>query len=237
MAHPPLIVFDSGIGGFSILHELTQFDTPLYYYADQANFPYGTKTETWLRYRFAALAEHFAGLNPLGLVVACNTGTVAGIKVFRQKLTCPVFGVEPVTKMLKNHANPVVWGTQVTTTSATAKALQTAHGSHITYYTPEGLATAIEQHDLGGIKTALAQAARALPSVDALGLSCTHYPLIKPLIQAYFPQAQLYDPSPAVAVHVAKSLQLTRAVTPPPITYQSSLSVLRLKRQARQHGL
>lgn len=238
MSVQPLIVFDSGIGGFSILKELLPYQVPLLYYADQANFPYGEKSHTWLKERYTQLCSLFTTYQPRGVVVACNTGTVSGITLFRKLLSCPVFGVEPVTKMLSSHKHPVVWGTKVTTTSPQAQALRLAHGQHISYYTPVGLAAAIEAGDLQAINSILKELAQTHSSVDAIGLSCTHYPLITPIIQSYFPQAVLYDPSRSVATHVANTLKLKNSPRPlPHITYQSSLSVLRLKKQAKAYGL
>ncbi len=239
MLKSPLIVFDSGIGGFSILKELTQYDVRILYYADQAHFPYGDKSIDYLNNRFVELAKIFEKYNPYAVVVACNSGTVTALPYLRSALSVPVFGVEPVTKMLKDHVNPVVWGTKVTTNSGVAKELRLTHGEYIKYYTPVGLASAIEQNDTVAINTILKKAVTELNQVDAIGLSCTHYPLIKPLIQEYFPSVTLYDPSSAVALHVARTLKLDKRATTKQcvVEYESSASVLRLQEQARRYGL
>ncbi|MBP9702387.1 aspartate/glutamate racemase family protein [Candidatus Woesebacteria bacterium] len=239
MLKSPLIVFDSGIGGFSILKELLQYDVPILYYADQAHFPYGDKSIDYLNNRFVELAKLFKSMQPLALVVACNSGTVTALPYLRSQLSVPVFGVEPVTKMLKDHINPVVWGTKVTTSSDVAKELRLTHGEHIRYYTPVGLASAIEHDETNKIKSILDSAKEELNQIDAIGLSCTHYPLIKDMIQAYFPSVTIYDPSSAVAAHVARSLKLSaRAATKPSLVeYNSSASVLRLQELSKRFGL
>lgn len=239
MLKSPLIVFDSGIGGFSILKELLHFDVPILYYADQAHFPYGDKSLDYLNSRFVELAKIFKSMQPLALVVACNSGTVTALPYLRSELSVPVFGVEPVTKMLKDHINPVVWGTKVTTISDVARELRLTHGEHVKYYTPVGLASAIEQDNLNEVKKILKKAVVELNQIDAIGLSCTHYPLIKDIIQAYFPSVTIYDPSKAVASHVARSLKLSaRAATKPSLVeYNSSASVLRLQELAKRFGL
>lgn len=236
--HSPLLIFDSGVGGFSILRELSHYAVPLLYFADQANFPYGDKSEAWLQHRFVELAALFSHYNPRGIVLACNTGTVAAISVLRQQLSCPIFGVEPVTKMLKHHSTPVVWGTAVTTRSRSATRLRATHGTHIRYHTPTGLAQAIEAGDQPAITRILAHLAATSPAPDAIGLSCTHYPLVQDQIKHFFPNTTLYDPSQPVARHVARSLGLSlrpSTSTPLPITYYSTASVLRLKKQAKAY--
>lgn len=236
----PLIIFDSGIGGFSILKELTKFDTTFYYYADQAHFPYGDKSEKFLKNRFVALGDTFSKVQASGLVVACNTGTVTALSYLRSRLNIPIFGVEPVTKMLKEHKDPVVWGTSVTTNSAVAQSLRASHGDHIHYYTPVGLAKAIENDDMAKVKKILQVAKNELGEVDAIGLSCTHYPLVKTQIQAVFPSVTLYDPSAAVASHIAATLNLKLKPDQShksQIDYQSTGTVLRLQQLAKKYEL
>lgn len=240
MHNAPLIIFDSGIGGFSILKELLKFEIPLYYFADQANFPYGDKSLEFLQNRFIELSEIFASLSGSGLVVACNTGTVTALPYLRGELSIPVFGVEPVTKMLKEHQNPVVWGTTVTTNSDVAINLKNTHGTHIRYYTPVGLASAIEANDLSRVSSILNSAKNELGDVDAIGLSCTHYPLVKNLIQEIFTGVTIYDPSSAVARHVARTLKLSQKKDQSiksTVNYHSTTSVLRLQQLADIYGL
>lgn len=236
MSDQPLIVFDSGIGGFSILKYLQEYNVPLIYYADQANFPYGDKSESWVNRRLGELAQVFANYNPRGVVVACNTGTVAGIELMRSKLTCPVFGVEPVVKMLASHQNPVIWGTKITISSAKAASLKKTHGNHVLYYTPIGLAAAIEYDDENEVNKVLTIAKTHLNEPDAIGLSCTHYPLVISQITQLFQKAKIYDPSVAVVSHIQKTLNLsTKNGYKADITYLSSGDVLRLKKMATKY--
>ncbi len=235
MTTQPLLVFDSGLGGLSILKEFLGCDLPLIYYADQANFPYGDKSESWLKSRLTELAEIWKSYNPLAVVLACNTGTVSGISIVRNLLHCPVFGVEPVAKMLSSATSPVIWGTKVTLDSQVAKDLRVAFGNHIRFYTPSGLPSAIEHGDKISVMQILTQAKKELGEVDAIGLSCTHYPLIKAEIENVFTGVTLYDPSAAVAAHVIKSLNLVNhqsSIMNHNINYLSTAGVLRLKRIA-----
>ncbi|GAB4027426.1 MAG: glutamate racemase [Candidatus Microgenomates bacterium] len=236
----PLIIFDSGIGGFSILKELVKYETKFVYFADSAYFPYGDKSEEFLKDRFVELAHFFSKQQASGLVIACNTGTVTALSYLRGKLNFPIFGVEPVTKMLKTYHSPVVWGTTITTNSDVALNLRQVHGNHIRYYTPIGLAKAIEEDDMVKVKHILKTAKFELGATDAIGLSCTHYPLVKNIITEVFVDIPIYDPSQAVASHVAKTLKLkikSDLSLKSQINYQSTGSVVRLKQLALKHGL
>lgn len=239
MRDQPLIIFDSGIGGFSILKELVKYDSSFLYFADSAHFPYGDKSSQFLKNRFVELADIFAKQQASALVVACNTGTVTALSYLRSTLNIPIFGVEPVTKMLKAHQYPVVWGTTVTTNSEVAQNLKNSHGPHIRYYTPIGLASAIEEDYLTKVKSILETAKKDLGETDAIGLSCTHYPLVKSIIEEIFVDVPIYDPSMAVATHVAKTLHLKKRVvsTKSQINFQSTGFVLRLEQLASKYGL
>lgn len=230
-----ILIFDSGVGGFSILKQLLNYQAGFVYFADQQNFPYGEKSEKWVTDRLSQLVPDFMRLQVSSIVVACNTGTVSSIDAIRRQTNIPVFGVEPAVKMLTNYQNPVVWATHTTTQSAKASQLIKSYGSNVRYYTPVGLASAVEHHDLKQIDQILLSAQKDLPGVDAIALSCTHYPLILAQISSYFPGCNIIDPSVNVASHIASSLKLEANQSKPgqsDITYYSTLDVLRLKKQA-----
>lgn len=235
MTRDPLLIFDSGIGGFSILKEILHYEIPVHYFADQANFPYGTKSTQFITERLRELTTIWLKQHYSAIVLACNTGTVTAIKHLRMLTDLPIFGVEPVINMLSHHIHPVIWGTKRTI----ALTKKTPHLDHIRFYTPSDLASAIESHDLAKINSILQIAKKALPDVDAIGLSCTHYPLIKDQIAAYFPQASIYDPSFAVAKHIAQSLSLEpqKSHTHSPIQFYSTLDVVRLQQAANSYNI
>ncbi|MCQ3944813.1 MAG: hypothetical protein DPW11_03490 [bacterium] len=142
--------------------------------------------------------------------------------------------------MLKEYTNPVVWGTTVTTNSVVAQNLKKVHGDHIRYYTPVGLAKAIEDDNIQNVKSILETAKSELGEIDAIGLSCTHYPLVKSMIEEIFTGVEIYDPSNAVRAHVAKTLnlKLKNALSPKSqIKYHSTGDVLRLQQSANKYGL
>lgn len=232
-----LIVFDSGIGGVSILRHLQGLSLPITYYADQKYFPYGDRGEAWLAAHLSTIWQDFALTSPLGLVIACNTATVSAVALARQYLTCPVIGIEPVTKPIAQYKHPVVWGTAATIQSARAQDLRTTHGRHIRYYHPAGLAEAIEFQDQPALHSILDRAQHELGQPDAIGLSCTHYPLITLLIEQHFPSAVIIDPGPAVAAQVKKlilpSLEPGIRNLISSLNFVSSQSSVRLKQLAK----
>lgn len=197
-----LVIFDSGIGGFSLLRVLLakKLSLPFIYLADQANLPYGNKTSTWLETRLTQVATFAKSLTPAALVLACNTATVSGVSLFRKILACPVVGVEPVVKPLSKYRHPLVLATQATLNSPRHQQLVKAHNPQTLAACPPNLVQAIEAMDENLIKQSLSSLMPIIKEqqVDVLGLSCTHYPLVLAQIKALYPQLSVYDPSPAV---------------------------------------
>jgi glutamate racemase len=199
----PLIVFDSGIGGFSLLRVLQdhKLDFPLIYLADQANLPYGDKSPSWLRSRLSQVTDWAKPFHPASFVLACNTATVNGIELVREGLTCPVVGVEPVVKPLKDYAHPLVLATAATLASRRNLDLLRDNNPATLTATPPGLVQAVETMDPDAIRASLGELEDLIHhnQVDAIGLSCTHYPLVSEYFQELYPDVTLYDPSQAVA--------------------------------------
>ena len=94
-------VFDSGLGGLSVLNALVAAlpDADYIYFADSANSPYGNKTEAFIQSRVLSIGDHLAGEGCSMIVVACNTATVAAIQALRSRHpTIAIVGVEPGIK-------------------------------------------------------------------------------------------------------------------------------------------
>ncbi len=210
----PIIVFDSGIGGLSIYRPLRRAlpAQNIFYFADTTNFPYGNRTVAWLRRRFGQLAVQFAQLSPTALVVACNTATVSAIDIFRRYLSCPVVGVEPVIKPLAKYPHSLALMTKAAARSPQTQALLNKYGEHVQIYSPKGLAEAIEYNDYVQVKKILTVLKRFVNKhqVTAIGLSCTHYPLILPELTRLLPDIHFIDPSRAVVKQVMRVLRLPK---------------------------
>lgn len=211
----PIIVFDSGIGGLSIYRPL-QIALPhenVIYIADSANFPYGDKSKEWLTKRFEELGIQFAALNPKLVVIACNTATTNVIQDLRNTLDCPVIGVEPVIKPLAQYEASIALMTTSAAESTTTARLLEEYGKHVKIYSPHGLASAIEFNDYEQVKNNIHEIKELVQkeNIKAVGLSCTHYPLVLKELQKAMPEVVFIDPSDAVvkeAVRVLKSSQV-----------------------------
>lgn len=212
MTNQPIIVFDSGIGGMSIYRPLKKAlpGEDIIYIADSANFPYGDKSDVWLNDRFRVLAKQFEELSPKLVVLACNTATTNIIDNLRSRLSCPVVGVEPVIKPLSRYSSALALMTATTASSGSTVKLLKEYGEHVEVYTPKGLAVAIEYHNLDQVKKNIHEIKEIVQKkkIQALGLSCTHYPLILGMLQAEMPGVEFIDPSEAVVKEVIRVLRL-----------------------------
>lgn len=211
-------VFDSGIGGFSILREIMSRirGAVLDYISDEAFAPYGNRTDSEIISRSeritGLLIERGADL----IVVACNSATAAAISALREEHPdIPFVGVEPYINVL-NHGNlyPDMTSVAVITTVLTGnsrkfmelKARLDPHG-RIRHFSLPGLASLTEEIIAGGPgDTQMEKLREELKPVRGIGLShlilgCTHYPLIADLIEEEL-DLKTISPAPAVAQRV-----------------------------------
>lgn len=212
MNKQPIIVFDSGIGGMSIYRPLKIAlpDENIIYLTDSANFPYGDKSAEWIKERFAELGDQFEALNPKLLVLACNTATTGVIENLRERLRCKVVGVEPVIKPLSAYKNALALMTATTANSESTTKLLAEFGPHVQVFTPKGLAVAIEFNDYDQVKNNIHEIKKIVQekNIKAVGLSCTHYPLIIAELKKAMPEVIFIDPSSAVVSQVIRVLRL-----------------------------
>ena len=96
----PVGVFDSGVGGISVLREMVSRlpKENFIYFGDTRNAPYGTKTPEEVREKVWAVVRQLLDENIKALVIACNTATSAAAAVLRSSLDIPVMGMEPALK-------------------------------------------------------------------------------------------------------------------------------------------
>lgn len=219
MPHPgPIGVFDSGIGGLSVLREIRALlpHEDLYYVADSGHVPYGDKPEAYIRQRALALSEFLLSQGAKALVVACNTATAAAVTLLRETVPVPVIGMEPAVKPAVAATRSGVVGvlaTVGTLSSARFTALLSRYGDEVSIVTQPcpGLVERVEATDLDGPETRrlVAQYARPLleRGADTLILGCTHYPFLKPLIgEIAGPEVAIIDTGAAVARQLQRVL-------------------------------
>lgn len=193
-AFNPIGIFDSGVGGLSVLQAIRQ-ELPaedLLYVADAAYVPYGNKSRELIQKRCLLLGEFLSSQGAKAVVVACNTATAAGIQRMRSCLQIPVLGMEPGIKPAVAASSNKAIGilaTQGTLQSSRYQELVQRYRQDCQIHTRacSGLVELIEQGRLQDAQTLELLRAFILPLVqqgaDTLVLGCTHYPLLLEQIQ------------------------------------------------------
>lgn len=216
MTHPsptPAIgVFDSGVGGLTVLRALRQQlpQADLLYVADTAHAPYGERSSDYIADRSLAIAGHLIQRGAALLVVACNTATAHAVQALRSRWPeVPVVGIEPGIKpavTATRNGRVGVLATRATLESARYQTLLSTHAQATQIFSQAcpGLAALIEQADLHDpallelIERYCAPLREA--QVDTVLLGCTHYPLVQAAIQAALgPAVLLLNTEAAVA--------------------------------------
>lgn len=210
-------VFDSGLGGLSVLaaiaHELPKAN--LTYLADTAHVPYGDKPDSFITGRVLAIGNHLADQGCELIVVACNTATTTAIQALRDHLPhIPIVGVEPGVKPAAQGSltrKIAVLATENTARSKRLAHLIETHASHarVEVVPCPGWATHVEtlQPDTPAFRSEIAQKIEPLlaAGVDRIVLGCTHYAFLIPLIEPMLlGKAQLIDVASAVARQVLR---------------------------------
>ena len=212
-------VFDSGVGGLSVLGEIRALlpAESLLYVADSAHVPYGEKSAEFIRARSLAIAEFLLAQGAKALVLACNTATAAAIADLRSVYPqVPIIGMEPAVKPAAAATQTGVVGVLATTgtlKSAKFAALLDRFASDVRVITQPcpGLVEQIEAGALRSTETRELLNAWVQPLLadgcDTLILGCTHYPFIKPLLRELLPaNVSLIDTGAAVARQLRRVL-------------------------------
>jgi glutamate racemase len=212
-------VFDSGIGGLSVLRELRRSlpGHPLHYLADSAHAPYGERDDTHVIDRSMRVVSHLVDHGAQAVVIACNTATAVAARHLRGAWPQLTFiGVEPGIKpalALSRSGRIGVMATAATLSSEKFRRLVAAHGAGKLLHLQAcaGLAAAIERGDLDAPDLLALIETHCRPlrdaDVDTVVLGCTHYPFVGAAIQAALgPNVQIVDTAHAVARHAAALL-------------------------------
>lgn len=194
MNNNPIGIFDSGVGGLSVLTEIHKFlpqETTIYV-ADQAYMPYGSKTKEELIDRVGKIIGFLKSQHVKVVVVACNTATVQTVREMRQKFQLPIIGVVPVIKTVVNATRTGV--VAVFSTPATSKSeylddliREFAEGKTVIRVGETHLEDLIEEGEIDSEDVSDILSSELTPllekNVDAIALGCTHYPFVKRKIQ------------------------------------------------------
>ncbi|MCW2268187.1 Glutamate racemase [compost metagenome] len=218
-ASAPVGVFDSGVGGLSVLAEIQRLlpNESLLYVADCGHIPYGEKSPEFIRERCRLVAEFFRERGAKAMVLACNTATVAAVADLREQYPhWPLVGMEPAVKPAAAATRSGVVGVLATTgtlQSAKFAALLDRFASDVRVVTQPcpGLVECIEAGDLNSpaLRNLLQGYLRPLldAGCDTLILGCTHYPFLKPLLAQMVPASTaIIDTGAAVARQLQRLL-------------------------------
>lgn len=207
----PIAVFDSGIGGISVLRELVKImpNENYIYYGDSINAPYGEKTLLEVRALTFSCVELLLSMGCKALVVACNTATSAAVRLLREKYpSLPIVGIEPAIKPAVLYGEQVlgktdgsssvlVMATPITLTQEKFSILTEEYSSraNIKPLPCPGLAELIEAGtpDSSEIKEYLRKRLMPERNVDSVVLGCTHYPFISKHIKELLPESAIFD--------------------------------------------
>ncbi|HDZ55922.1 MAG TPA: glutamate racemase [Pseudomonas xinjiangensis] len=218
MSNAPVGVFDSGVGGLSVLQEIRQLLPleSLLYVADSGHVPYGEKSPEYIRQRSQAIAGFLLEQGAKSLVLACNTATAAAVNDLRGRFDVPIIGMEPAVKPAALATRSGVVGVLATTgtlQSAKFAALLDRFAGSVRVITQPcpGLVECIEQGDLDSLHVQQLLRRYTEPLLesgcDTLILGCTHYPFLRAQLQALLPASvTLVDTGAAVARQLSSRL-------------------------------
>lgn len=216
----PIGVFDSGVGGISVLRELiTLMPNENYiFYGDSRNAPYGIKDVETVRRLTCLDAEHLLKQGVKALVVACNTATSAAIDELRKRYkNFPIIGIEPALKpavAVGEHPKVVVMATPMTLKEEKFHLLLSQYEEQAAVYPLPcpGLVEFVERGETTGeqLEEFLGDLFSVFSrmTIDAVVLGCTHYPFVKEAIQKVVgEQTLLFDGGAGTARETRRRLR------------------------------
>lgn len=216
----PIGVFDSGVGGLSVLRALRQLmpSENVVFFGDQGHVPYGPRPLEQVRTFSEGITRFLLDEGAKLIVVACNTASAAALTHLRQTFPEVKFvGMEPAVKPAAERTQTGVVG--VLATPATFQGAlyasvveRFANGVELMQNTCPGLVQQIEKGDLEGTETRRILEDALLPmlekNIDTVVLGCTHYPFVIPLIQRIVGESvRVIDPAPSVARQIERLLE------------------------------
>ncbi len=240
-------VFDSGVGGLSVVKSLLEHKLfeEIIYFGDTARVPYGVKDQnTIIRYSLEAL-EFFKHFEIDLLITACNTVSAYALDEMREHSECDVIGVvEPGVLALKNaitstDANILILGTKATVKSgAYEKGLQTLGYQNLSAIATSLLVPIVEEGLYEGevLQSALHHYFGNLEKTpDAIILGCTHFPLVARAIDTYFDgKSSLIHSGEAIVEYLEKHYDFTNRYEETSLKFFASENPEGLRRVAKE---
>lgn len=227
-AAAPIGIFDSGIGGYSVLREIRALlpSENLIYVADTGYIPYGNKSEDFVRDRCFAIARFLLSRQAKAMVIACNTATAAAAEALRGRYPgLPIIAMEPGIKPAVAASRGGAIGVLATAGTLAGRRFAQLVAAHagkarvICQACPK-LVETIEQGDFEApaLLALLEQYVRPLlqQGADTIILGCTHYVLARPQIERLCgPGISIIDTGRAVALRLQSRLRELQRLAPP----------------------
>ncbi len=214
----PIGVFDSGIGGVSVLREIARRlpSEDLVYFADSANVPYGNRPLDEIERLSLAAADFLLRQGAKIIVVACNTASAAALTALRAAYPIPFVGMVPAIKPAVARSQTRKVGVLATAGTFRGRLYHDvverfADGVEVHTQVGQGLVELVEDGNISGPAAEAAVAHYVGPlldaGVDTLVLGCTHYPFLMPAIERVSGgRLTIVEPSPAIAAQVERVL-------------------------------
>lgn len=217
-ARKPIGVFDSGVGGLSVLREIRQAlpHEDLIYVADSGHAPYGDQPSEFIAGRASAVVRFLLASQVKAITIACNTATVVAVEKLRSWSPVPIVAIEPAIKPAAQGTKTGAIGvlaTSQTLASSSVSRLSALYGQNVQIHLQPcpGLVEQVELGELHDARTRELVEKFVQPllakNVDTLVLGCTHYPFLESLIrEAAGPTVTIVDPAAAVARELARRI-------------------------------
>lgn len=216
MNNAPIGIFDSGLGGLSVWHEIIRLlpHESVIYYGDGKNCPYGDKPAEQITEYALSAADYLIGKGVKLIVVACNTATAAAIDTLRETFdNIPIVGMEPAVKPAALSTRSGVIGILATAASINGRLFQDtsarfSHNIKIISAVGEGFVEIVENgmEQTPQTETAIRKVLEPIlaQGADRIVLGCTHYPFLKSQIERIVnnPDVQILDSGAAIAKRV-----------------------------------
>ena len=237
----PIAVFDSGVGGISVLRELIKImpNENYIYYGDSKNAPYGMKDKETVKNLTIAAAEYLFEQGAKGLVVACNTATSAAVRVLREIYPdIPIVGIEPAVKPAatrRKNSRVLVMATPMTIREEKFQNLMAKYTdmAEIIPLPCPGLMDFVERGDVSSadFRSYLEELlfVHRIHPVDSVVLGCTHYPFAKDMIKEVLgPDVIVFDGGEGTAREMRRRLAEADLLNPSEqmgqVDFQNSLN-------------
>lgn len=228
-------VLDSGVGGVSVLRKAVRLlpNENFIFFGDNLNAPYGPRPHDEIRALSRKAVDHLMDYGIKALVIACNTITAAYAATLRETAQIPIIGMEPAVKpasLARGDGKVIAMATKATLALDKFSHLMELYGEGVIPVEGKGLVEIVE----GGLASSpkADEALREIfapyreEKIDAVVLGCTHYPFLRRKIEAFFPDAQIFDGRDGTVRQLKRRLEetgsLTQQTCPGKVTFETS---------------